>query len=182
MVEKTLEQNQPIPMSRNHFLLGTTTQICLRVLPIAATLAAALVMMTSKQFTRVFGIPVYARYTYSPAFNFFAYANLVSCALCLLYSLFLLIIVVMTLMMTGCAATMAIGYVGKHIDAHIGWMPICDHLGKFCDKVAVSIAISFASFLLLMILTVISARNYGIVFRSASSKFPVGDYAEDRSR
>ncbi|KAI6698467.1 hypothetical protein NL676_018586 [Syzygium grande] len=128
-------------MSRNHFLLGTTIQICLRVLLIATALAAALVMMTSKQSTAV----------------------------------------VMTLVMAGCAATTAIGYMGKHGNAHARWMPIRDHLSKFCGRVTISIAISYVSFLLLMILTVISACNSGTRFRYASSKLRGGDHAENQS-
>ncbi|XP_048127630.1 CASP-like protein 1F1 [Rhodamnia argentea] len=80
-------------MSRNHSRLGTAIQICLRVLSAAMTLAAALVMMTNEQSTVVFGIPVDAQYTYSQAFKFFAYANLVSCALCLLSLLLFLLII-----------------------------------------------------------------------------------------
>lgn len=49
--------------------LYSGAQISLRVLAIAATLAAALLMFFSKQATTVYGIQVDARYTYSPAFE-----------------------------------------------------------------------------------------------------------------
>ncbi|KAK6123762.1 hypothetical protein DH2020_042493 [Rehmannia glutinosa] len=55
-------------------------QITLRILATATTLAATWIMLTTKQTQLVFGIQVDARYSYSPAFKFFAYANLVACA------------------------------------------------------------------------------------------------------
>lgn len=44
-------------------------QLCLRILSIATTLAAALVMVTCRQSITVFGIRVDARYSYSSAFR-----------------------------------------------------------------------------------------------------------------
>ncbi|KAK3445037.1 hypothetical protein EUGRSUZ_A00525 [Eucalyptus grandis] len=125
--------------------------------------------MTSKRSLTVFGILVDAQYTYSVAFKLFGYAKFVACACYPCYSFLqssdeeTTVLVVMTLVTAGCAATTAIGYVGKHGNAHIGWMPIYDHLDKFCNKVTISITISYVSFLL-MIVTVISACNSSIVF------------------
>ncbi|KAL3753607.1 hypothetical protein ACJRO7_000937 [Eucalyptus globulus] len=123
--------------------------------------------MTSIRSLTVFGILIDAQYTYSVAFK--------DCCSSSYIFFFLHDLVVMTLVTAGCAATTVIGYVGKHGNAHIGWMPICDHLDKFCNKVTISIAISYVSFLL-MIVTVISACNSSIVFWFASSKVRVLQY------
>ncbi|KAF8042062.1 hypothetical protein BT93_A0608 [Corymbia citriodora subsp. variegata] len=118
--------------------------------------------MTSKQSKAVSGVPVDARYTYFPTFRFFTYANLVA-RLCHEETAAPM---VLTFVMAGYAATVAIGSVGKHGNAHVGWMPICNHLGKFCDRITISIIIiSYLSFLLVMILTIEQQTNGKIFFR-----------------
>ncbi|XP_027121365.1 CASP-like protein 1F1 [Coffea arabica] len=157
--------------------LSFMAQICLRLLATVATLAAAWIILTSKQTVAVFGMVVDARYSYSPAFKFFAYANVIVCAVSALSLLLLLVIsykslvgmkffyfflhdlMVVTLLMAGCAAATAIGYVGQHGNSHTGWMPICDDFGKFCRKVAISVALSYFGVMVYLLLTIISAVN-----------------------
>ncbi|KAL3512533.1 hypothetical protein ACH5RR_025250 [Cinchona calisaya] len=152
-------------------------QICLRFLASVATLSAAWIMLTSKQTVAVFGIVVDARYSYSTAFKFFAYANIIVCACSVLSSFFLLVagykflaaknyfslflhdLIMTTLLMAGCAAATAIGYVGQNGNSHTGWMPICDHFGKFCRRVTISVALSYFSVILYLVLTIISANS-----------------------
>ncbi|CAI9757327.1 unnamed protein product [Fraxinus pennsylvanica] len=71
--------------------LSFASQILLRVLATGGTLAAAWLVLTSKQTVEVFGIVVDARYSYSSAFKFFAFANIIACAFSLL-SLFIVFI------------------------------------------------------------------------------------------
>ncbi|KAF8037006.1 hypothetical protein BT93_B0048 [Corymbia citriodora subsp. variegata] len=155
-------------------------QICLRILSIATTLAATSVMVTCRQSITVFGIRIDARYSYSSALKFFALANTIASAFSMM-SLILLIVFthprglrkpsnfffflflhdlwMMSLVLAGCAAATAVGYVGKYGNNHTGWMPICDHLGKFCSKATASMAFAYVSLLLLMLLTILTARN-----------------------
>lgn len=65
----------------------------------------------------------------------------------------------MTLLMAGCAAATAIGYVGKYGNSHTGWMAICDHFSKFCNKLILSIMLSYLSFFFYLCLTIISANR-----------------------
>ncbi|KAH9329349.1 hypothetical protein KI387_001457, partial [Taxus chinensis] len=53
-------------------------QVGLRLVAIAATLAAAIVIGTNKQTLHVFGAPLKAKYNYSPAFLFFMVANAIA--------------------------------------------------------------------------------------------------------
>ncbi|CAN4089299.1 unnamed protein product [Withania somnifera] len=59
----------------------TYAQILLRILATAFTLTAACIILKSNETLTVFTVEVDARYTYSPALKFFAYANIIGCAL-----------------------------------------------------------------------------------------------------
>ncbi|KAL0300083.1 UNVERIFIED_CONTAM: CASP-like protein 1F1 [Sesamum angustifolium] len=78
----------PPPKSSKLFIL---TQIPLRILAAAVTLAATSITLTNKQTAVIYGIQIDARYSYSPALKFFAHANLIACAFTVL-SLFLALI------------------------------------------------------------------------------------------
>ncbi|KAJ7957198.1 CASP-like protein [Quillaja saponaria] len=172
-LEDKFESN---PSRKTHKLfLGA--QISLRFLAFGATLAATCVIFTSKQSAVVIGMTFDASYSYSPAIMYFAFANAVACFFCLMslflvfvfcrggadpakyYYLFLHDLLMLVLVLSGCAAASAIGYVGRHGNSHTGWAPICDNFQKFCSKVATSLILSYLSVLFLLMLTVISATN-----------------------
>ncbi|XP_047938455.1 CASP-like protein 1F1 [Salvia hispanica] len=152
-------------------------QILLRILAIATTLSAACIMITNKQVKVVYGIQVDARYSYSPAFKFYAFANIVASALAILslivvllmgrkavhsahyFGLFLHDLIVTVLLMAGLGAAMGIAYVGKYGNSRSGWMPICDHFGKFCNRGVVSVVLGFMGFFVYLFLTIISANQ-----------------------
>ncbi|KAL1554005.1 CASP-like protein 1F1 [Salvia divinorum] len=153
------------------------SQILLRILAIATTLSAACIMITNKQVTVVYGIQVDARYTYSPAFKFFAFANIVAFALSVLsliavlfmgrkavhsahyFGLFLHDLIITVLLMGGLGAALGISYVGKYGNSRTGWMPICNHFGKFCNRGVVSSVLGFMGFFVYLFLTIISANQ-----------------------
>ncbi|XP_042058947.1 CASP-like protein 1F1 isoform X2 [Salvia splendens] len=153
------------------------SQIFLRILAIATTLSAACLMITNKQATLIFGIQVVARYSYSPAFKFYAFANIAAFALSVLsliavflmerkplnstfyFCLFLHDLTVTVLLMAGLGAAMAIAYVGKFGNSHSGWMQICDHFGKFCNRVIASSVVGFLGLFVYLILTIVSANQ-----------------------
>ncbi|XP_009626653.1 CASP-like protein 1F2 [Nicotiana tabacum] len=169
-------KNMQSPPRKSHTcLLGT--QIFLRILATAFTLASTLIILTSKQTVTVFGIEMDARYSYSPTFKFFALANIIGCAFSVLslflafvlghkgfdpkhyFYIFLHDLIVMAVMLAGCAAATAIGYVGKHGEMHSGWMPICDHVSKFCHKITNSVMLSYFAVICYLVLTIISANQ-----------------------
>ncbi|XP_022987446.1 CASP-like protein 1F1 [Cucurbita maxima] len=161
-----------------HAKLYLSSQIILRASVISSTLAATWTLITAKQSVVIFGFTLDARYSYSSAFKFFAIANAVACGFCLLSVCFVFIstrqlalgsrqrnffffvhdLLMMGLVLSGCAAATAIGFVGRYGNTHTGWSPICDQFGKFCNRITISIAISYFAVLCLLILTIISAN------------------------
>ncbi|KAF5476497.1 hypothetical protein F2P56_003247 [Juglans regia] len=152
-------------------------QICLRILAIATSLAATWVMLTSKQSEEIIGITFYARYSYSSSMKFFTFANAVACAFSVLSLLFVLFLCrpglssanyfylflhdlfMMSLVLAGCAAATAEGYIGRYGNGHAGWSPICDHFGKFCNKMTSSVILSYLCLCFLLMLTILSASK-----------------------
>ncbi|KAL6576236.1 hypothetical protein OROHE_000017 [Orobanche hederae] len=161
---------------KTHTLLFVT-QMSLRVFATAATLAATWIMLSIKQTSLVFGIEFEARYSYSPAFKFFAYANLLSCISTFLslfiafilgrktvdptyyFYMFLHDLIMTVLLMAGCAAATAVGYVGKYGNSHSGWMAVCGYFAKFCNRAEAASLLSYLGFFSYLILTVISANK-----------------------
>ncbi|KAK1376086.1 hypothetical protein POM88_032279 [Heracleum sosnowskyi] len=106
-------------------------QIFLRFMAMATTLAASVIVLSSEETVVVFGLTAVAKYSYSPTYKFFAAANLIACSfsaisLLLFYIMgktlksinyfffFLHDVVVMTLLVAGCSAATAMGYLGKY--------------------------------------------------------------------
>ncbi|KAG6402856.1 hypothetical protein SASPL_135070 [Salvia splendens] len=112
-------------------------ELALRVLVIAFSVAGAVTMLTSNETVSLFGITVNATYTYSSSFRHVSLVVLVS----------------------GCSAATAIGFVGRFGQSETGWIPICDQVERFCDKVMVSIIISFVAAICLFLLTLMSAHK-----------------------
>lgn len=75
------------------------------------------------------------------------------------FLLFVHDLVMCNLVLAGCAAATAVGYIGKYGNMHIGWMAICDRFEKFCDQVMTSIMLSYVSVLALFVCTVGSASR-----------------------
>ncbi|KAK4370747.1 hypothetical protein RND71_010222 [Anisodus tanguticus] len=169
-------KNMQKPPLKSHKCL-LATQILFRILATAFTLAATLIILSSKQIVSVFGIEMDARYSYSSAFKFFALSNIIGCCFSVLsliiasllghksldpnnyFYMFLHDLIVLALLLAGCAAATAIGYVGKYGENHSGWMPICDHVSKFCHKVTTSVMLSYFAVILYLFLTIISANQ-----------------------
>ncbi|EPS58442.1 hypothetical protein M569_16372, partial [Genlisea aurea] len=73
------------------------------------------------------------------------------------FFLFLLDLIVGDILLGGCAAATSIGYLGKYGNDHTGWLPVCDHFAKFCDRGTISIAVSYACVVFYLILASASA-------------------------
>ncbi|EXB54908.1 hypothetical protein L484_008838 [Morus notabilis] len=171
--EAKFQQNPP--QKTQNLFFGA--QICLRILAVASTLAATWIILTSKQSIEIIGITFEARYSYSPAFKFFALANALACALSATtlflvfffrriflnpanyFILFLHDLSLLSLVLSGCAAATAVGYVGQYGNSHAGWSRICDHFEKYCKRVTTSAAFSYLAVLFFLVLTILSASK-----------------------
>lgn len=191
---KTSSHMVPPLKSQKYFMAA---QFLLRLLGMAAALAAAWIMVTSKESVVVYGTDFDAKYSYSPAFKFFAVANLMACAFsalslflgCILgrktsypinyFFVFLHDLVVMTVLMAACATATAIGYVGQYGNKYAGWGAICEYFDKYCRRVTVSVTLSYFAFLFYFCLAIISAnmsRRQQIISSYSSPAQPSPDY------
>ncbi|XP_051115484.1 CASP-like protein 1F2 [Andrographis paniculata] len=161
----------------NNSIFFITSQVLLRSLLFALTLAAACLMLTSKQTVEVYGIEATASYTHSPAFQFFTYVNIVAFVLSIAsaflafllekgalspqYYLYLFLhdLILVAIFGSACAASTAVGWVGKYGNSHTGWTAICDHFGRFCNRIIAAVVLAYIGLALFMILTAISAKR-----------------------
>ncbi|KAK9668959.1 hypothetical protein RND81_13G098900 [Saponaria officinalis] len=153
-------------------------QIGLRAIALGTSLAASCLTFTCKQTALVFDVPMDAKYSYTSAFKFYAYATAITSVFALLsliltlflrwkatlkgniHFLFFMHDLVMTILMVGgTAGATAIGYVGKYGNDHAGWVPICDNFHAFCHKAMLATLLGYLSFFSFFALTVISATK-----------------------
>ncbi|KAG7617241.1 CASP-like protein 1F1 [Arabidopsis thaliana] len=159
-------------------LLNLGVQVSMRVLTIGAAMASMWVMITNREVASVYGIAFEAKYSYSSAFRYLVYAQIAVCAATLFtlvwaclavrrrglfFALFFFDLLTTFTAISAFSAAFAEGYVGKYGNKQAGWLPICGYVHGYCSRVTISLAMSFASFILLFILTVLTAsaaRHY----------------------
>ncbi|XVF13856.1 hypothetical protein REPUB_Repub09cG0005100 [Reevesia pubescens] len=152
-------------------------QIMLRVFAAVFTLAAVCVMATSSQSIILFGFTIKAHYSYSSAMRFLFVTDAIVCAfsvlsVILVYSLsrsgsnlkncfylFLHDMVIMVLAISGCAAATAVGYISKYGEEKMGWMAICNRVGKFCNQMTIAMVLSYLAFFSYFALAVMSSNK-----------------------
>ncbi|XP_041026081.1 CASP-like protein 1C1 [Juglans microcarpa x Juglans regia] len=117
----------------------------LRLLALGATVAATIVMATSHDSTEVLNVVIKAKYSYESAFKYFVIAEAIASGYSLivlfvssksssLWRLVVILDVVITMLLTSSvSAALAIAHVGKKGNSHVGWLPICGQVPKFCD-------------------------------------------------
>ncbi|KAF7801782.1 CASP-like protein 1F2 [Senna tora] len=182
-----LDAKSPPPSSStpqpqyNYKILFTMLNHMLRILAILLCAASIAIMVTNTQTVTLFTIEFEAHYYYSSTLKFFVAANAVVCGfsllslivgffllrrrrsssqptcLCFFFFLFLHDLVMTVLMISGCAAATAIGYVGQYGESHVGWLAICDRVPKFCRTNLVSLFLSFLAFFAYLALTILMA-------------------------
>ncbi|XWS60215.1 hypothetical protein CRYUN_Cryun07bG0016400 [Craigia yunnanensis] len=115
-------------LKRHKLVIGA--QICWRIVAILTALAATWMIVTSKETVVVFGLQLDARYSYSSAYKFFAFANAFACGFTLLSLLFVFFFGRHGLTPTSyCSCTIcvaagtAIGYVGRYGNIHTDLRP-----------------------------------------------------------
>ncbi|XP_010438928.1 PREDICTED: CASP-like protein 1F1 [Camelina sativa] len=159
-------------------LMNLGVQVSMRVLAFGAAMASLLVMITNREVASVYGIAFEAKYSYSSAFRYLVYAQIAICGATfftlvwaclavrrrgLVFALFLFDLLTTITAISAFSAAFAEGYIGKYGNKEAGWLPICHYVHHYCNRVTISLALSFSSFVLLFLLTVITAsaaRNY----------------------
>ncbi|KAI6683959.1 hypothetical protein NL676_029872 [Syzygium grande] len=147
----------------------STCGLVLRLLAMALTLAAAVVLGVDKQTKTVpvqvspslppLHVPVTAKWRYLSAFVYFVVANGIASGYAA-FSLLLLFankagrsralasavaiadIVMVALLFSGAGAATAVGVIGRQGNSHLKWGKVCNVFDKFCDRVAISIGLS----------------------------------------
>ncbi|KAE8721752.1 ARM repeat superfamily protein isoform 1 [Hibiscus syriacus] len=152
-------------------------QILFRIAATGTALAAACVIFNAKQTVVVMGMSFDAKYTYSPAFKFFALANAIACGftflslvMAMLFSrhgltasiyfiFFLHDLLMVSLMLSGVVAGTTIGAVGRDGNSKTGWLKICNRFEKYCGQVSTSLMLSYVAMICLLVLTITSAAK-----------------------
>ncbi|KAF8045474.1 hypothetical protein N665_0026s0022 [Sinapis alba] len=153
-------------------LMNLKVQVTMRVLTIGTALACMVLMITNREVTSVYGIAFEAKYSDSSAFRYLVFAYIAIAAVTLLtlawaclavrrggliFALFFFDLLMTLTALSAFSAAMSEGYIGKYGNTHAGWLPICGYVHNYCNRVTLSLAFSFVSFLLLFILTVLTA-------------------------
>ncbi|XP_061352403.1 CASP-like protein 1F2 [Gastrolobium bilobum] len=173
-----VDSNAPNSSISHHNTFFMTHSNILRILAIALSAASIAVTTTNKETVVLFTMLFDARFYYSSSLKFFVAANAVVCALSVVtlimnfllgkqasqrkeYYLFLFIhdILMTVLLMAGCAAATAIGYVGQFGEDHMGWLPMCDHVRKFCTTNLISVVLSYLAFFAYLGLNILTAHR-----------------------
>ncbi|EOA15396.1 hypothetical protein CARUB_v10006640mg [Capsella rubella] len=159
-------------------LLNLGVQVSMRVLAFGAAMASMWVMITNREVASVYGIAFEAKYSYASAFKYLVYAQIAICAATffsliwaclavrrrgLIFALFFFDLLTTMTAISAFSAALAEGHIGKYGNKQAGWLPICDYVHRYCNRVTISLALSFASFVLLFILTILTAsasRHY----------------------
>ncbi|KAK8499884.1 hypothetical protein V6N13_060943 [Hibiscus sabdariffa] len=157
--------------------LAFAVQIFFRIAATGTTLAAACVIFNAKQTVDVMGMSFDAKYSYSSAFKFFAFANAVACGFTFLslvivmffsrhglnafiyFIFFLQDLLMMSLVLSGVVAGTAIGLIGRDGNIKTGWLKICNRFEKYCNQVTTSLVLSYVAMICLLVLTITSAAK-----------------------
>ncbi|KAG5523137.1 hypothetical protein RHGRI_035077 [Rhododendron griersonianum] len=164
----------PRPKTQKYYL---ASQISLRLLAAVVSLTAATLAITDKQIITVYGIELEARYSYSSAFKYFASATIIACVFSVMslivaivldrkcsdskiyFYMFLHDLVGTAMVISAASAATAIGLVARDGNNYLGWMAICGDFVRFCNKMTVAVVLSYFSFVLYLLLTIISAKK-----------------------
>ncbi|KAL9161400.1 hypothetical protein ABFS82_07G019400 [Erythranthe guttata] len=159
--------------------------VVLRLLALALTLTAAVVLGVDKQNTTVavtlvptlppVNVPVTAKWHHLSAFVFFVVANAIACAhaaislaltlanrsgkkgITMIVVLFDLVMV--ALLFSGVGAAASIGVMGFEGNSHVQWKKVCNVFGKFCHQAAAAIGLSGVAALVFFLLVALATWN-----------------------
>ncbi|XP_027154051.1 CASP-like protein 1F3 [Coffea eugenioides] len=157
------------------------TQLTLRALVVAFSLAAIIITITAKQTVNVGILTFTARYNYSSAMRFQLGANSVVCALSFLSMLLFVLplrsahpqseppgnyfylllhdMVLTMLVISGCAAGSTVGYLAKYGQEQGSWIAFCTYLHRFCNQLQAALAFAYLAFFCMFVLTIVAASK-----------------------
>ncbi|GLJ35169.1 hypothetical protein SUGI_0707930 [Cryptomeria japonica] len=156
---------------------GGPREVFLRLMATITTLGAAIVMGLDKQTVDLYGVYIYAKYYYMPAFTFFVVANATAALYGLLFVviyctsnakrrlhstrkwLFFFDLMTTLLITSGISAAAAIGYIGLEGNNHAGWMKVCNEFEMFCHRAEGALAVSALGLFIFIGLTIVSAGS-----------------------
>ncbi|GAV77232.1 DUF588 domain-containing protein [Cephalotus follicularis] len=174
MASATTKPRGPIISPR----LFMVQNIVLRALAVVLSSAAGILMFTGKQSVEL--LQIQYRSNDSSALRFLSVTDIVVCGLSVLslffvwrlgpttsnlniyFFLFLCDLMTLVLMVSGCAAGTALGLISLFGEKKIGWVGVCDIVGRLCHQVTISITLSYLTFICYFLLTVMSA--YKVMF------------------
>ncbi|XP_029116265.1 CASP-like protein 1E2 [Elaeis guineensis] len=160
----------------------------LRLVALATTLVAAIVIGTAKQVKTVniqvaptlppLPVSAVAKTSYASAFVYFLIANVIACVYAaislgtstmkraskskLRLSLSIIDIAMVALLFSGNGAALTFGLLGKYGNSHVKWQKVCNVFDKFCLHVAVSSIASLLgalAYVLLVLLAIVSLHK-----------------------
>ncbi|KAJ6688890.1 hypothetical protein OIU85_005330 [Salix viminalis] len=152
-----------------------TCDLLVRVLALVLTLAAAIVLGVDKQTKVVpiklvdtlpaISLPVSAKWHYLSAFTYSVASNAIAssyAALSLVLArsgkkgvmsaVIILDLLMVAMLFSSNGAALAIGLMGYQGNSHVMWAKVCTVFGRFCNQVAVSIALSLLGSILFLLL------------------------------
>ncbi|KAL0922027.1 hypothetical protein M5K25_005986 [Dendrobium thyrsiflorum] len=149
--------------------------LILRILLFVKTLAAIIVMVTSKQKKELFPaahLVVVAKFDHSSAFIYFVVVMSVACLYSLVTALRSAIrhyshsrtlfftaffdALIFGVVASAVGAAASIAYVGAKGNPHVGWSKICNMFDKFCKHIGGSLILSVSASITLIFLMMIS--------------------------
>ncbi|KAI3821930.1 hypothetical protein L1987_09506 [Smallanthus sonchifolius] len=157
--------------------------LTVRLLALALTLVAAVLLGVSKETTTVsitlvsslppVDLPVTAKWTQMSAFVYFVIANAIACSYGATSLILILVtrgrnklvsltVTILDLVMVGLlfstiGATGSIGLIAYKGNSHVQWDKVCNVFGKFCNQIAVALFLSFAGSIAYLVLIVLAA-------------------------
>ncbi|KAL8103749.1 hypothetical protein AgCh_028087 [Apium graveolens] len=144
--------------------------LLLRLLALGATISATIVTMTTHDSRNVLNLTFKATYTNAPTLRYFVVANAIASG----YSIIVLFIpsknllwkfilisdlIVTSMLVSAISAALGVAQVGKKGNAHAGWLPICDQVPKFCDRLTGALIAGFIAPILYLLLVLFSIHN-----------------------
>ncbi|XP_010449916.1 PREDICTED: CASP-like protein 1E1 [Camelina sativa] len=161
-------------------------ELTMRVLALILTMAAAIILGVAKQ-TKVVPLKILpslppldvsttAKASYLSAFVYNISVNAIACGYTAISIVILMMskgrrskgllmailigdLVMVALLFSGTGASGGIGLMGKQGNKHVMWKKVCGVFDKFCNQVAVSVAITLLASIVFMVIVVLDAMK-----------------------
>ncbi|KAL1805607.1 hypothetical protein ACET3Z_028675 [Daucus carota] len=128
------------------------------------------VTLTTHDSRHVLNLTFKASYSNAPTLRYFVIANAIASG----YSIIVLFIpsknslwkfvlisdlIVTSMLVSSISAALGVAQIGKKGNSHAGWLPICDQVPKFCDRLTGALIAGFVAPILYLLLVLFSLHN-----------------------